>query len=120
MRHLKPVPSDSDTLKPFSNIPVVLRNGSELTRARDSAVSTDSGLGGEFPSQNDRDSSISQLGSEHLSPSSVVRRREEEEGEEEEEKEGEGEEEEEKEEGEEGKEGEEGGGGMCQREVNMC
>lgn len=56
--------SDSaETLKPQlspASVPAVeLRVPGELTRTRDSAVSTDSGLGGEFPSQSDRDSRVS-------------------------------------------------------------
>ena len=38
---------------------VELRAPGQLPRPRDSAVSTDSGLGGEFPSHTDRDSSAS-------------------------------------------------------------
>lgn len=57
-------PSDSaevlqPPLVPATAQAVQLRAPGELTRTRDSAVSTDSGLGGEFPSHSDRDSSVS-------------------------------------------------------------
>ena len=46
-------------LVPATTQSVQLRAPGELTHTRDSALSTDSGLGGEFPSHNDRDSSVS-------------------------------------------------------------